>query len=417
MKKIKYNYDEEILETKLKNGLKIYMYPTKKTKNFYITVSTHFGSEVMKYKKDEKIYEVTKGSAHFLEHRVMDFTKNKEAMEKINEYGSLVNAYTTYNGTNYNIFGSTKILENMELLFDRVFKANIKAEDVENERGIILEEYSMYFDDPYFLLHNNLNQNAFSKSFIKYPVLGTKEGIETVQTSELKRLYNDFYTPDNMFIIVTGDFDTNEVLNFIENYTKNIKPSKFKPKIIKNKEKEEVEVEYEELPLTVNEPKIIIGFKTKIPSHTNLIKYKMMLGMALSNEFGSTGNAYEELNNLGIKRTNYGLEIVDNFILIYFKASTESTEEFIKTIEKYLNKLKIDEQSLERKKRSKLSTLILSFEDIMQIEDNIATEIFTYNKLINNRDEIINSITLKEINDAIKTINIKNKSILKITRK
>ena len=194
MKKIKYSCDEEILESTLSNGLKVYLYPTKKTKNFYVTVSTHFGSEVMSYKKGDQIYDVTKGSAHFLEHRVMDFTKNKEAMEKINEYGSLVNAYTTYNGTNYNIFGTTKILDNMELLFDRVFKANIKKEDVENERGIILEEYSMYFDDPYFLLHNNLNYNAFNEAFIKYPVLGTKEGIENVPVEELKRLYKVCYS-------------------------------------------------------------------------------------------------------------------------------------------------------------------------------------------------------------------------------
>ena len=152
MKKIKYNYNEEILEETLNNGLKIYLYNTTKTKNFYITVSTHFGAEVLKYKKDGKTYDVTTGSAHFLEHRVMDFTKNKEAMEKINQLGSLVNAYTTYNGTNYNIFSSNDILENMRLLFDRVFNANIKKEDVENERGIILEEYNMYYDDPYFLL-------------------------------------------------------------------------------------------------------------------------------------------------------------------------------------------------------------------------------------------------------------------------
>ena len=187
MKKIKYLCDEEIIEEKLENGLRIYLYKTDKTKNFYITVSTHFGAEVMSYKKGKTTYNVTKGSAHFLEHRVMDFTKNEEAMQKINEFGSIVNAYTTYNGTNYNLFGNGNIIENMELLFDRVFKANIKKSDVENERGIILEEYNMYFDDPYFLLHTKLNENIFNNSFLKYPVLGTKEGIENVTTEELKK--------------------------------------------------------------------------------------------------------------------------------------------------------------------------------------------------------------------------------------
>ena len=139
MKRINYNYDEVIYEEKLDNGLKILLYPTNKTKNFYITVSTHFGAEVMKYKKNDKVYEVTKGSAHFLEHRVMDFTKNKKAMEKISEYGSLVNAYTTYNGTNYNIFGNEKIIDNMTMLFDAVFKAKIRKEDVYEHLEMLYE--------------------------------------------------------------------------------------------------------------------------------------------------------------------------------------------------------------------------------------------------------------------------------------
>lgn len=414
MKKIKFNFDEEVLETTLDNGLKVYMYNTDKTKNFYVTVSTHFGSEVMKYKKGNTTYEVTKGSAHFLEHRVMDFTKNKEAMKKINEYGSLTNAYTTYNGTNYNIFGSNKIIENMTLLFDRVFKANIKAQDVENERGIILEEYYMYMDDPYFILHNNLNANAFHKDFIKYPVLGTKEGIEEVKTEELKRLYKDFYTPDNMFIVVTGSFNPDEILDFIKEYTKNLKPSTEKIKIIKPKEEETVSVEYEEITNDVAEPKVIVGYKTKIPNDINFIKYKTILAMALSNEFSATGDAFEELESLGIKRTNYGMETVNDYMLIYFKASTNETDKFLKIIDKYMVALQMDAESLERKKRSRLSNLILSFEDIEIIEDNITTNILRYNKLINNEDEIIKSITLKEANEVLKNINKKNKSILKI---
>lgn len=414
MKKIKFNFDEEVLETTLDNGLKVYMYNTDKTKNFYVTVSTHFGSEVMKYKKGNTTYEVTKGSAHFLEHRVMDFTKNKEAMKKINEYGSLTNAYTTYNGTNYNIFGSNKIIENMTLLFDRVFKANIKAQDVENERGIILEEYYMYMDDPYFILHNNLNANAFHKDFIKYPVLGTKEGIEEVKTEELKRLYKDFYTPDNMFIVVTGSFNPDEILDFIKEYTKNLKPSTEKIKIIKPKEEETVSVEYEEITNDVAEPKVIVGYKTKIPNDINLIKYKTILAMALSNEFSATGDAFEELESLGIKRTNYGMETVNDYMLIYFKASTNETDKFLKIIDKYMVALQMDAESLERKKRSRLSNLILSFEDIEIIEDNITTNILRYNKLINNEDEIIKSITLKETNEVLKNINKKNKSTLKI---
>ena len=412
MKKIKYNYDEVIYEENLENGLKVFMYPTNKTKNFYITVSTHFGAEVMKYKKNDKVYEVTKGSAHFLEHRVMDFTKNKKAMEKINEYGSLVNAYTTYNGTNYNIFGNEKIIENMELLFDAVFKANIRKEDVEKERGIILEEYYMYNDDPYFLLQTKVNENVFNKSFIKYPVLGTTNGIETVTDKELTRLYNDFYTLDNMFIVVTGNFNKDSVLDYIKEYTSKLKKTKCISKVMKEKESINVVTQYEEIIMNLNEPKVMIGYKIKLDKKINIIKYKMILGMALGEIFGSTGDAFLELNEMGISRYGYEYEVVDDYIIVYFKASTSKTSEFINTINKYITKISLNKDSLDRKRKRKLSSMILLFEDFMGVEDMITTDMFTHNKLLNKREEILNSITLNDTKEILSNIDWSNKSTL-----
>ena len=75
----------------------------------------------------------------------------------------------------------------------------------------------------------------------------------------------------------------------------------------------------------------------------------------------------------------------------------------------------MNEKDLERKKRGRLSSLILSFEDIMDVEDKITTEILTYNKLLTDEDEIIKSITLKDIEYVINELKIENKSILKIS--
>lgn len=412
MKRINYNYDEVIYEEKLDNGLKILLYPTNKTKNFYITVSTHFGAEVMKYKKNDKVYEVTKGSAHFLEHRVMDFTKNKKAMEKISEYGSLVNAYTTYNGTNYNIFGNEKIIDNMTMLFDAVFKAKIRKEDVEKERGIILEEYYMYHDDPYYLLQTKLNENTFNKCFIKYPVLGTTNGIETVTDKELTRLYNDFYTLDNMFIVVVGNFNKESVLDFIKEYISKLKPTKCTSKIIKDKESLNIPTPYEEIIMNLNEPKVIVSYKSNIPKNINIHKYIMILGMTLGEMFGSTGEAFLELNDKGISRYSYEFEKVDNNIVIYFKASTINTKEFTEIIDKYMDKLSLNKDSLDRKKKRRLSNMILLFEDFIGVEDMITTDMFTYNKIITNREEILKSITLIDVKECISSIDLNNKSTL-----
>lgn len=412
MKKIDFNYGEIVYKEVLDNGLTVYLYPTNKSKNFYITVSTHFGAEVMSYKKNNKVYDVTKGSAHFLEHRVMDFTKNVDAMNKINELGSIVNAYTTYKGTNYNLYGVEDIYTNMGLLFDRVFKANIKKEDVEMERGIILEEYYMYDADPYYKAQTTLLKNCFNSSFIKYLVIGTEDGIKTVSYKELNRLYKDFYTLDNMFIVVTGNFILEDVLNYINNYMKGIKTTKCNCKVIKPVENYKVNVSYEELTGSTDEAKIVIGYKVKNSNPKKKIVNRLLMDMILSENFDKTGSSYLRLMNEGLNRFSYFVEEVDDYFLIAFTGSTNEYEKFTNIIDEEIKNLNFTKEALERKTKGYISNLILSFEYIENVEDNITSGLFDYNKVLNNMESIIKKVTLNDVKEVIKCIDTTNKSVL-----
>ena len=412
MKKIDFNYGEIVYKEVLDNGLTVYLYPTNKSKNFYITVSTHFGAEVMSYKKNNKVYDVTKGSAHFLEHRVMDFTKNVDAMNKINELGSIVNAYTTYKGTNYNLYGVEDIYTNMGLLFDRVFKANIKKEDVEMERGIILEEYYMYDADPYYKAQTTLLKNCFNSSFIKYLVIGTEDGIKTVSYKELNRLYKDFYTLDNMFIVVTGNFILEDVLNYINNYMKDIKTTKCNCKVIKPVENYKVNVSYEELTGSTDEAKIVIGYKVKNSNPKKKIVNRLLMDMILSENFDKTGSSYLRLMNEGLNRFSYFVEEVDDYFLIAFTGSTNEYEKFTNIIDEEIKNLDFTKEALERKTKGYISNLILSFEYIENVEDNITSGLFDYNKILNDMESVIKKVTLNDVKEVIKYIDTTNKSVL-----
>lgn len=412
MKKIDFNYGEIVYKEVLDNGLTVYLYPTNKSKNFYITVSTHFGAEVMSYKKNNKVYDVTKGSAHFLEHRVMDFTKNVDAMNKINELGSIVNAYTTYKGTNYNLYGVEDIYTNMGLLFDRVFKANIKKEDVEMERGIILEEYYMYDADPYYKAQTTLLKNCFNSSFIKYLVIGTEDGIKTVSYKELNRLYKDFYTLDNMFIVVTGNFILEDVLNYINNYMKDIKTTKCNCKVIKPVENYKVNVSYEELTGSTDEAKIVIGYKVKNSNPKKKIVNRLLMDMILSENFDKTGSSYLRLMNEGLNRFSYFVEEVDDYFLIAFTGSTNEYEKFTNIIDEEIKNLDFTKEALERKTKGYISNLILSFEYIENVEDNITSGLFDYNKILNDMESVIKKVTLNDVKEVIKCIDTTNKSVL-----
>ena len=133
IKKTYEKVNEDIYIEKLKNGIEVYLYKTDKTKNFYITISVKYGASVTKYKVGKRVVDVIPGSAHFLEHKVMALSENPEISKRINDLGSLANAWTSYDGTNYNIFGSINLIENLKLLLDIFYNTDINEKNVSEE--------------------------------------------------------------------------------------------------------------------------------------------------------------------------------------------------------------------------------------------------------------------------------------------
>ena len=178
MKKFNYNVlNDELYYFKCDNGFKVYLLPNKMSKNFFISLGVNYGAEVCKYKVGNKTYEVTPGVAHFIEHRVADYSKDAKAEEIIRNLGSMPNACTTYLNTRYVIYGSTDIEDNLKILFDRVFKPTFKVSDIEKERGIILEECYMYDDNPSSKIYDIVCDSLYKKHYLKTPIISRRKQI------------------------------------------------------------------------------------------------------------------------------------------------------------------------------------------------------------------------------------------------
>ena len=169
--------NEKLYKETLDNGIDVYLYNKKSFKNFYVTISVNFGAKYTKYKKDNKIIDIIPGSAHFLEHRVMIVGEDKNVSNKINSLGSLANAWTSKYATNYNIFGSVNIEENIKILLDIFYKAKFRKNDVEEEKGIIGEEIDMNKDKLEVFMHDRIFNNMYNKSSSKYNIIGEKSDI------------------------------------------------------------------------------------------------------------------------------------------------------------------------------------------------------------------------------------------------
>lgn len=409
--------NEDIFIDKLSNGIDVYLYPTKKTKNFYMSISVKYGAKVTKYKVDNKVYDIIPGSAHFLEHKVMALSENKSISQRINNLGSLANAWTSYHGTNYNLFGSIDIKENLRLLLDIFYNINIDEKCVNEEKGIIGEEIDMYKDQIDNYMYTSLYKNLFNKSYVKNTVVGEREDIEKITASHLNTIYNHYYSPNNTFIIVCGDFIPEEIIDLLNEYMKNIKLKEVEiPKRLKAKEIDKVAISYEEIKKNMKDDRV--KYAIKLPKKTFGINDDVLLRyylyIVLASNFSPTSNLYEEYrNNNIIINMGYGVNIVDDYVIITINALCSNANNFINQLEKDINKLTLTKETFERKKKLFLKAYIMDFDNIEDVEYNICTSILMEGKINFNEFSYINSMTYEEAKRILSLIDNTNSSIIR----
>lgn len=412
--------NEKLYKETLDNGIDVYLYNKKSFKNFYVTISVNFGAKYTKYKKDNKIIDIIPGSAHFLEHRVMIVGEDKNVSNKINSLGSLANAWTSKYATNYNIFGSVNIEENIKILLDIFYKAKFREKDVIEEKGIIGEEIDMNKDKLEVFMHDRIFNNMYNKSSSKYNIIGEKSDIEKIDYKYLDMLYHDFYVPSNTFIVVCGNFNNDSVMNTIKEYYSKIKLVDSKvPKRIEEKEEEKVYCEYEEISKDNYEPRCNIGYKMKKSvfgkiSDQELIIY---LNIILKINFTYISKLYEEYKNDNIIHSMGAYaNVSDEYVSIVVEGVCDDNDLFIDKIDKDIRKLDVSKEKFEIFKRRLIKNYIVTFDNIEDVEYKITDELTRFGKIDFNDYSIIKNLSYEKCMDVLNKINYDNKCILKTVK-
>ena len=419
MKKIKLNgIEEEILYEKLENGLEIYLYKKENTSNNYVSFTTKFGSiynEFIPIEKN-KMIKVPHGVAHFLEHKVFVQKNNPQPEDFFAESGALCNAYTTFKNTTYLFSGPNNIINNTCFLLDYVQSPYFTEENVKSEKGIISQEINMCDDTPIDVLYEHIRKNTLHNNPFKDSIIGTKKDISKINKDILYTCYNSFYHPSNMFLVVTGNFDENELIMKIkENQEKKKFKKENKIQVKEYKEPDKVVKEKEIINIKTPIPKI--AYTIKLPLNNleiNIRKYNLYLFIIFSCLFDDTSLFDEEAKKENIITNSISINLLncDSHLLISLINETTSINELIEKIDKTLNSISITEEDLERKKKVLISNELFSFENIEVINDMIVDNIIFENKIENNMINILKSLNKKELDKILKTIDLNNKSIV-----
>ena len=264
-------YNSKVKETvyieKLKNGLTIMVIPKKDVQKKYIIWGTQYGSNDNKFiaPGEEKITEVPKGVAHFLEHKMFEQKNGTNSLDKLTSIGVTANAYTTNDHTAYLYECTDNFYEALDEFMDYVQHPYFTDENVEKEKGIIGQEIRMYDDYPEWKVYLNALNAMYHIHPIKIDVTGTIETITNINKEILYKCYNTFYNPSNMCMVICGDFTPEIIIGEVKKRIVK-KEEIHEIKRILEKEEESIVKEKVKTKMDVSTPLFTIGIKCKVPN-------------------------------------------------------------------------------------------------------------------------------------------------------
>ncbi|SKA76527.1 Predicted Zn-dependent peptidase [Clostridium sp. USBA 49] len=203
------------------------------------------------------------GISHFIEHMLFKGTKKRNAKqiaESIEDVGGQINAFTGKETTCFYVKVLDTHLElSFDILSDMIFNSVFNYEDIEKEKGVIIEEINMSEDLPEDVLSDLHSKAIWGDDPISMPILGTIETVKSFSQKQLLEYLHSYYIPENCVLSIAGKISTNNIENLVNKYfgkwpyykSKTITQYTY-PKILKNHLFKQKDIEQLHINLGIN---------------------------------------------------------------------------------------------------------------------------------------------------------------------
>lgn len=421
MKEIKLKgLNQTIYKEKTKNNLDIYMIPYDNKEGFTVNIITKYGSNninfIPKNKKEFKTFPL--GIAHFLEHKLFEQKDGIDPFMFAAEKGLDCNAFTSNVITSYYLSGTNHFDEALEYLLNLVYEINLTDENIEKEKGIIIEELKMYMDNIDFKIDLAMKSMLYHNHPNKDDVGGTIESVKSITKEDLLECYESFYEPSNMFMVISGNFNIDNTLKIInDNKLLKEKNSSFEISNQIINEPLKVKEEYKEIFENITNNKLC--YAVKIP-YANIDKFvfrsyiKNYLSIKIGNisEFQYRLKKEQKLNFLG-----YDIEDADDKLIIYIFIETDDYKYLINELDKELSNKIILKEDLERQKKVQIAKEVSKTDYFNIMANLVVSDVILSNKVYENRVDLIRGLNIEEFSSIIESIDFTNKSVLVVKPK
>jgi predicted Zn-dependent peptidase len=389
----------EVESTTMPNGIRVATEAMPHVRS--VSVGVWIGSGARRETASEN------GISHFIEHMLFKGTTNRSAEQiarTVDSWGGHLDAYTAKELVSFN----AKVLDEQlpdafGLLADLVLHPLFDGNDIEKEKGVILEELKMDVDNPEYLVHETFSRNFWKNHPLGRSIIGTKATIRSFARPLVEDYYHRVYEPRNIVITAAGRVEHVHIVDLVEKHFGGLRqrevqdqepaPRASSPLILKNKRS------LEQVHVCMGVP----AYPSTHPRRYACYILSTILGGGMSSRLFQNirekhGLAYSVFSELQLYRDT-------GCLAVYAGTSVESAPKVIQmTIDEFrqLTGEPVPEEELRRAKDHLKGSLALSLESTTSRMSNLARQelffrrFFTFDEMVAS----INAVTPEQIREV-----------------
>lgn len=403
-------FKQRVYNAVLGNGLEVVLIPMHNFHKSYAVLTSNYGAANTHYfTNDKKLAHTPAGVAHFLEHKLFE-KKDYDAFDLFGTWGADSNAFTSYTQTSYQFSTTSHLKKNLDILLDFVQSPYFSTSGVARERGIIAQEIRMYRDNPDSSLYNGLLANLYPNDPMKLDIAGSESSIQAISPDLLYTVYQQFYQPSNLKLVIAGKLDPQEVMEWInENQAKkHFAPVEHPSSNIKVCDPSAHDViSTGRTVMNVERPRAIVGVRgiEHFNSAKDCLKYKLACELLLEMLIDDTTDNYLRLYNQGVldDSFSFSFEMDRGFHFAAFSTESLHSQQFADSLMKIILQSKeylaIMEPYFQSMKKGALGRLISSINAPEYLANPFASNLYDHLNVFD-QIKLLQSITMDDLEAA-----------------
>lgn len=309
------------------------------------------------------------GISHFLEHMFFKGTLRRprpiDITLELDSLGARYNAFTSREYTGYYVKSAKAHFDKVsDVLFDMILNSTFKEDDIERERGVIIEEINMYRDLPRDRVADIFNEMLYGDQPAGRDTLGTKETVSGFTRRNFLSYKKRHYTPEKMLVVVSGGVDEKKAEQAVSEFSAFLEGGKVakKPSVRYKQSEPRLALEYKK----TDQTHLVLGTETVAIDHDDAPALRVLNSVL---DGGMSGRIFHKL------RDEMGVAYYAGSSTYFFSdhgafaaAAGVTTSRAVEVVEVFLDELRrlreepVSKEELKKAKDYYVGNLLLSLE-------------------------------------------------------